>query len=87
MAIPTTSGTGSETTLAAVLTDEKTHEKYALNDFVLIPKYAVLDPVLTRGLPPHITAPTGMDALTHAVEAYRGKCKTNETIEDSVSAV
>lgn len=87
VAIPTTSGTGSETTLAAVLTDEKTHEKYALNDFVLIPKYAVLDPVLTRGLPPHITATTGMDALTHAVEAYIGKSNTKETIEDSVSAV
>lgn len=87
VAIPTTSGTGSETTLAAVLTDEKTHEKYALNDFVLIPKYAVLDPVLTTGLPPHITATTGMDALTHAVEAYIGKSNTVQTIEDSVSAV
>lgn len=87
VAIPTTSGTGSETTLAAVLTDEKTHEKYALNDFVLIPKYAVLDPVLTRGLPPHITATTGMDALTHAIEAYIGRSNTIQTIEDSVSAV
>ena len=87
IAVPTTAGTGSETTLAAVLTDERTHEKYALNDFVLIPKYAVLDPVLTRGLPPHITAATGMDALTHAVEAYIGKSNTAQTIEDSVAAV
>ncbi len=87
IAVPTTAGTGSETTLAAVLTDEKTHEKYALNDFVLIPKYAVLDPVLTRGLPPFITATTGMDALTHAVEAYIGKSNTAQTIEDSVTAV
>ena len=70
-----------------MLTDEKTHEKYALNDFVLIPKYAVLDPVLTRGLPPFITATTGMDALTHAVEAYIGKSNTAQTIEDSVTAV
>lgn len=87
IAIPTTAGTGSETTLAAVLTNEKTHEKYAVNDFVLIPRYAVLDPVLTRGLPKHITAATGMDALTHAVEAYIGRSNTAETIEDSVSAV
>lgn len=87
IAVPTTAGTGSETTLAAVLTDGKTHEKYALNDFVLIPKYAVLDPVLTRGLPPFITATTGMDALTHAVEAYIGKSNTAQTIEDSVTAV
>ena len=87
IAVPTTAGTGSETTLAAVLTDERTHEKYALNDFVLIPKYAVLDPVLTEGLPPFITATTGMDALTHAVEAYIGKSNTAQTIEDSVTAV
>ena len=87
IAVPTTAGTGSETTLAAVLTDERTHEKYALNDFVLIPRYAVLDPVLTEGLPPFITATTGMDALTHAVEAYIGKSNTAQTIEDSVAAV
>jgi len=58
VAIPTTAGTGSETTLAAVVTNAKTHEKYAINDTVLIPRYAVLDPVLTVGLPPHITATT-----------------------------
>ncbi|MCB6200721.1 iron-containing alcohol dehydrogenase [Extibacter muris] len=87
IAIPTTAGTGSETTLAAVLTDETTHEKYAINDFVLIPRYAVLDPVLTKGLPKDITASTGMDALTHAVEAYIGRSNTAETIEDSVAAV
>lgn len=85
--MPTTAGTGSETTLAAVPTDERTHEKYALNDFVLIPRYAVLDPVLTEGLTPFITATTGMDALTHAVEAYIGKSNTAQTIEDSVAAV
>ena len=72
-AVPTTAGTGSETTLAAVVTDTKTHEKYALNDPVLRPKYAVLDPELTVGLPPHITSTTGMDALTHAIEGYTTK--------------
>ena len=80
-AVPTTAGTGSETTLAAVVTDTKTHEKYALNDPVLRPKYAVLDPELTVGLPPHITSTTGMDALTHAVEAYIGHSNTKDTSE------
>lgn len=69
-AVPTTAGTGSETTIAAVVTDRSTHHKYAVQDLVLIPHYAVLDPELTVGLPPHITSTTGMDALTHAVEAY-----------------
>lgn len=72
MAVPTTAGTGSETTLAAVITDGQTRHKYAINDFPLIPRYAVLDPGVTLGLPPFITATTGMDALTHAVEAYIG---------------
>ena len=70
IAVPTTAGTGSETTVAAVITDSVTHRKAAINDPFLIPKYAVLDPKLTVGLPPHITAATGMDALAHAVEAY-----------------
>ena len=70
IAVPTTAGTGSETTIAAVITDSETHHKYALMDLHLIPKYAVLDPEMTRELPPKITATTGMDALTHAVEAY-----------------
>lgn len=69
-AVPTTAGTGSETTIAAVVTDRSTHHKYAIQDLCLIPRYAVLDPELTTGLPPHITSTTGMDALTHAVEAY-----------------
>ena len=69
-AVPTTAGTGSETTIAAVVTDRATHHKYAVQDLCLIPHYAVLDPELTIGLPPHITSATGMDALTHAVEAY-----------------
>lgn len=70
IAVPTTSGTGSETTIAAVITDQETHHKYAINDLRLIPKYAVLDPELTRSLPQKTTSTTGMDALTHAVEAY-----------------
>ena len=79
-AIPTTAGTGSETTLAAVVTDPETHEKNAICDGKLRPKYAVLDPALTIGLPPHITSTTGMDALTHAVEAYIGKSNVKSTI-------
>ncbi len=70
IAIPTTAGTGSECTVAAVITDSKTHRKFAINDPVLCPKAAVLDADLTEKLPAHITAATGMDALTHAVEAY-----------------
>ena len=80
-AVPTTAGTGSETTLAAVVTDPETHEKNAICDTCLRPKYAVLDPALTIGLPPFITATTGMDALTHAVEAYIGKSNVKSTIK------
>ncbi|MBR5342798.1 MAG: iron-containing alcohol dehydrogenase [Oscillospiraceae bacterium] len=79
IAVPTTAGTGSETTIAAVITDGATHHKYALMDLHLVPKYAVLDPGMTRELPPAITATTGMDALTHAVEAYL--CWTYNTAE------
>lgn len=78
-AVPTTAGTGSETTLAAVVTDTATHEKNAINDIRLKPRFAVLDPELTVGLPPHITSTTGMDALTHAVEAYIGKSNVKST--------
>ena len=79
IAIPTTAGTGSETTLAAMITDTTTHHKYAIMSFPLIPKYAVLDATLTYSLPPHLTASTGVDALTHAVEAYIGRSTTKET--------
>ncbi|MDD4200554.1 MAG: iron-containing alcohol dehydrogenase [Eubacteriales bacterium] len=73
--VPTTAGTGSEATAASVVTDTVNgrHYKYSLNDTCLIPKYAVLDPMLLLDLPPGITAETGMDALTHAVEAYTNK--------------
>ena len=70
VAVPTTAGSGSETTVAAIVTDRSTHHKYPVQDLCLIPRYAVLDPELTVGLPKHITSTTGMDALTHAVEAY-----------------
>lgn len=87
IAIPTTAGTGSETTLAAVITDAETRHKYAINDFPLIPRYAVLDPKVTLSLPPSITATTGMDALTHAVEAYIGRSTTPGTRKDALMAV
>ena len=86
-AVPTTAGTGSETTVAAVVTDPEAHEKNAISDPCLRPKYAVLDPALTTGLPPHITSTTGMDALTHAVEAYIGKSNVKSTIRYSEDAV
>lgn len=87
IAIPTTAGTGSETTLATVIVDAQTRHKYAINDFPLIPRYAVLDPKVTKSLPPHITATTGMDALTHAVEAYIGNSTTRGTRVDALLAV
>ena len=71
-AIPTTAGTGSECTIAAVITNSANHEKFAISDPKLVPIAACLDPELTVGLPNFLTAHTGMDALTHAVEAYIG---------------
>ena len=79
IAIPTTAGTGSEVTLASIITDSEKQHKYALMSFPLIPHYAVLDASLTYSLPPHLTSTTGMDALTHAVEAYIGRSTTKET--------
>lgn len=87
IAIPTTAGTGSETTIAAVITDENTRHKYPINDFNLIPEYAVLDESLTTGLPKGLTATTGMDALTHAVEAYIGNSTTKDTRHYSLEAI
>lgn len=72
-AVPTTAGTGSETTAAAVITDAKNHYKYTMMDWSLIPRYAVLDPELSAKMPAKITAYTGMDAMTHAVEAYTNR--------------
>jgi alcohol dehydrogenase class IV len=78
-AIPTTAGTGSEVTVTAVITDENTNYKYPMSDFPLIPKVAVLDPKVTFTLPKTLTASTGVDALTHAVEAYIGRSTTIKT--------
>ncbi len=86
-AVPTTAGTGSETTLAAVITDADTRDKYTINSFVLIPRYAVLEPKTTLSLPKSITSTTGMDALTHAVEAYIGRSTTKDTRKDAERAV
>lgn len=86
-AIPTTAGTGSETTVAAVVSDSRTHEKYAINDTALIPSYAVLDPELTVGLPKHVTSVTGIDALTHVVESYIGQSNTKETRDAGLKAL
>ena len=87
IAVPTTAGTGSETTIAAVVTDEH-HHKYAVSDLCLVPHHAILDPTLTASLPASITAQTGLDALTHAVEAYVGRFyNTPETRRCAESAV
>lgn len=87
IAIPTTAGTGSEVTLASIITDSEKQHKYALMSFPLIPHYAVLDATLTYSLPKGLTATTGMDALTHAVEAYIGRSTTKETRNHALSAV
>ena len=87
IAIPTTAGTGSETTITAVITDTEKKHKYTMNNFTLIPRYAVLDPSVTYTLPPSLTATTGMDALTHAVEAYIGGSTSKETRRLSLEAV
>lgn len=87
IAIPTTAGTGSETTLAAVIVDADTRHKYVINDFFLIPPYAVLDPAVIHSLPRSVAAATGMDALTHAVEAYIGRSTNQHTRADAEEAV
>ncbi|MGN1343813.1 MAG: iron-containing alcohol dehydrogenase [Traorella sp.] len=79
IAIPTTAGTGSEVTISAVISDTEKKEKYTMNNFTMIPSYALLDPTFTYTLPPHLTATTGMDALCHAVEAYIGNSTTKYT--------
>lgn len=87
IAIPTTAGTGSEVTLAALVTDSEHNAKYALMSFPLIPRYAVLDASLTYSLPQSLTFTTGMDALTHATEAYIGRSSTKETRRLALEAV
>lgn len=79
IAIPTTSGTGSETTLATVLTDTDEHRKLALGSYELVPDVAIVDPVLVMKLPQIITADTGMDVLAHAVEGYTSRMQNDFT--------
>jgi alcohol dehydrogenase len=86
-AVPTTAGTGSEVTVAAVMTDPVRHEKAAAIDPKLVPLATALDPLLMTGLPPAITAATGMDALTHAVEAYLNLWPHPETAGQCLAAV
>ena len=85
-AVPTTAGTGSEATFIAVISNNDTHEKGPVIDPSLIPKAAALDPEIMRGLPAHITAATGMDALTHAIESYIGRWETDDTNYYGLSA-
>ena len=87
VASPTTAGTGSEVTITTVITDPIKEYKFTINDFNLMPKYAVLDANLLEKLPSHLVATTGMDALTHAVEAFIGRSTTKETKKASIDAV
>ncbi len=86
-AVPTTAGTGSEVTVAAVISDPANHKKMVIIDPRMVPKMAALDPSLMTGLPPHITAATGIDALTHAVEAFVGNWTTPYSDGMALSAV
>jgi alcohol dehydrogenase len=86
-AVPTTAGTGSESTIASVVSDDDTHEKFFVVDSRTIPLAVTLDPVLMLSVPPALTAATGMDALTHAIEAYIGTIATSETDKKALEAV
>ncbi len=86
IAVPTTAGTGSETTVTTVITDKETGNKLPISDLVLIPHIAVLDPEVTKTLPPAVTATTGMDALTHAIEAFIGRSTVPSTRKDALEA-
>lgn len=87
IAIPTTAGSGSEATVASVIVDSQTNYKYVINDFCLIPDYALMLPSVTMSLPPYVTAITGMDALTHAIEVYIGHSLTRKSKKAAEEAV
>lgn len=87
IAVPTTAGTGSETTVAAIITLEKQNKKIAIMDLGLVPQHAVLDPQILEKLPKHITAATGMDALTHAIESFVSGMASAHTQALSLSAI
>ena len=86
-AIPTTSGTGSEATMGAVISDPVSHEKGVISGRTLLPAATALDTELLLGLPPAITAATGMDALTHGIEAYIGTWERGTRKEDARAAI
>lgn len=86
-AVPTTSGTGSEVTNSAVISETKTHQKKFVVDTKLIPYAAALDPNMLKSLPPHITAATGMDALTHAIESYSSVNRFSDAERDAKLAI
>jgi alcohol dehydrogenase class IV len=86
-AVPTTAGTGSEVTVAAVISDPSREDKVVIVDPRLVPKMAALDASLMTGLPPHITAATGIDALTHAIESFVGNWATPYTNGMALAAV
>ncbi len=85
-AVPTTAGTGSEVTIAAVVSDTRTHQKSLIIDPKLVPVMAALDASLMTGLPPHVTSTTGMDALTHAIEAYLSQNASVDTDAYAIAA-
>jgi len=87
IAIPTTAGTGSEVTVASVIIDSKTNHKVSINDFNLIPNYAILDSNLLTTLPSHLISTCGMDALTHSIEAFIGNSSTRKTRKDSLESI
>lgn len=86
IAVPTTAGTGSETTVAAIISIKAKNKKIAIADLGLVPKVAVLDPTILEKLPKAVTSATGMDALTHAIESFIGGWSTPFTREKSLAA-
>lgn len=86
VAIPTTSGTGSEVTPFAIITDDETHVKYAIADYALTPNMAIIDPNFVDGMPKGLTAASGIDALVHAIEAYVSALATNFTNSNALEA-
>ncbi len=87
VAIPTTSGTGSEVTPFTIITDEKTGTKYAITDYALTPDMAIIDPEFVLGMPKSLTAFSGLDVLTHAIEAYTSVYATNFTDGQALEAM
>ena len=86
VAVPTTSGTGSEVTPFSIITDEKTHYKYAISDYALTPNMAIIDPNFVDGMPKGLTAASGIDALVHALEAYVSVMATNFTNSNALES-